>query len=307
MTVATAVDLGSQRLPTPLVAASGTVGSVWEFARVADVSAYGAMTAKSVSEEPWPGRRPPRLAPAGEGMLNAIGIQNPGIDAWVRETAPRLANLSCRVWGSAVGRTPGEFARVASRMEAAGVAAVEINLSCPNLEDGRMFALDPERSAEVVAAVREQTAGPIGAKLSPNADDIVAVAEACAAAGADWVTLTNTISGAAIDVEGRRPVLSSGAGGYSGPPLKPIALRCVMEVASRLPGLPIVGCGGVVTGRDVVEYLMAGATAVGLGTVHFAEPRAAARILGELVSWCRRHGVTSVADLIGSAILEEDR
>ncbi len=308
MTVGIGVELGRQRLATPLVAASGTVGSVWEFTRVADVSAYGAMTAKSVSEDPWPGRRPPRLAPAGAGMLNAIGIQNPGIDAWVRETAPRLIGVGCPVWGSAVGRTPDEFARVAAKLERAGVAAVEINLSCPNLEDGRMFALDAKRSAEVVAAVRRETSAPIGAKLSPNAADIAAVAEACAEVGADWVTLTNTIHGAAIDVETASPVLSSGAGGYSGPPLKPVALRCVMEVASRLPSLPIVGCGGVVSGRDVVEYMMAGATAVALGTVHFAEPRAAARILGELVDWCARRGLTSVADLIGSALAsKEDR
>jgi dihydroorotate dehydrogenase (NAD+) catalytic subunit len=308
MTVVTAVDLGRLHLETPLVAASGTVGSVWEFARVADVSAYGAMTAKSVSPDPWPGRRPPRLAPAGAGMLNAIGIQNPGIEAWLRETAPRLRGIGCPVWGSAVGRTPDEFAHVAAKLDEAGVAAVEINLSCPNLEDGRMFALDPSRSGEVVAAVRAATSAPIGAKLSPNADDIVAVAEACAAAGADWVTLTNTISGASIDVETARPVLSSGAGGYSGPPLKPIALRCVMEVASRLPQLPILGCGGVVSGRDVVEYLMAGATAVGLGTIHFADPRAARRILEELVIWCERHGVKAVTDLIGSAhVTKEER
>lgn len=299
MTVATDVDLGSLHLATPLVAASGTVGSVWELGRVADLRPYGALTAKSVSEDPWTGRKSPRLAPAGAGMLNGIGIQNPGIDAWVRETAPKILNLARPVWGSAVGRTPDEFARVATALAGAGVAAIEVNLSCPNLEDGRMFSLDAPRAAAVIAEVRRATATPIGAKLSPNADDIVAVAEACATAGADWVTLTNTIYGAAIDIETGQPVLSGGVGGYSGPPLKPIALRCVMEVATRLPGLPIVGCGGVVDGRDVIEYLMAGATAVALGTIHLAEPRAGSRILAEVTDWCERHGVTSVADLVG--------
>lgn len=300
MTVDASVRLGPIRLATPLVAASGTVGSVWEFARVADPSRYGAMVAKSVSEEPWEGRPPPRLAPAGSGMLNGIGIQNPGIKAWTGEMAPRLRRISAPVWGSAVGNTPGEFARVAAGLEEAGVAAVEVNLSCPNLEEGRMFALDPGPSARVMEEVRGATSLPVGAKLSPNAADIVAVAAACREAGADWVTLTNTMWGAGIDADTRRPLLSGGVGGYSGPPLKPVALRCVVDVSTALPDLAIMGCGGVARGVDVVEYLMAGASAVALGTVHFAEPRAAERILGELLDWCERAGEESVADLTGT-------
>lgn len=291
--------LGPLELVTPLVAASGTVGSAWEFARVADLTAYGAMVAKSVSRRPWPGRTPPRLAPAGVGMLNGIGIQNPGIERWRRETAPRLARVAAPVWGSAVGESPDEYAVVAAGLAEAGCPAVEINLSCPNLDDGRMFALDPGRSAEVVSAVRAATGCPVGAKLSPNAEDVAGIAAACADAGSDWITLTNTVWGAGIDVETRRPSLSGGVGGYSGPPLKAIALRCVMEVAAARPDVPILGCGGVVTGEDVVEYLMAGASAVAIGTIHFAEPRAAERIRGELAAWCRRHGVTRVSDLVG--------
>lgn len=297
MTVDTSVRLGPLRLATPLVAASGTVGSVWEFARVADPSHYGAMVAKSVSGEPWEGRPPPRLAPAGSGMLNGIGIQNPGIETWASETAPRLRRISAPVWGSAVGSTPEEFARVAAGLEAAGVTAVEMNLSCPNLEGGRMFALDPGPAARVVEQARKATSLPIGAKLSPNSEDVVAVASACREAGVDWVTLTNTIWGAGIDTRTRRPLLSGGVGGYSGTPLKPVALRCVIEVSAALPDLAIVGCGGVARGVDVVEYLMAGASAVALGTVHFAEPRAAGRILGELIEWCERAGEESVSAL----------
>lgn len=295
-----AADLGPLQLATPLVAASGTVGSVWEFGRVADLEAYGAMTAKSVSAEPWEGRPPPRLAPSGLGMLNGIGIQNPGIEAWAEEVTPRLPRVGVPVWGSAVGNTPDEYARVAKGLVAAGVSAVELNLSCPNLEDGRMFALDPGRSREVVGAVRAVTELPLGAKLSPNSEEIVPVAAACHEGGADWVTLTNTAWGAGIDIETRRPLLSGVIGGYSGPPLKPIALRCVLEVAESLPQLPILGCGGVVTGTDVIEYLLAGASAVALGTIHFAEPRAGRRILDEVSEWCHNHRVDSVSDLIGT-------
>lgn len=301
MRVDTGTRLGELVLATPLVGASGTVGSGWELARAADVTAYGALVAKSVADEAWPGRPPPRLAPAGIGMLNGIGIQNPGIDQWVRTTAPRLGRLPVPVWGSAVAATPGGYSRVASGLVEAGLEAVEINLSCPNLEDGRMFALDPETSASVVAAVRAAVTVPIGAKLSPNAPDIAEVAIACREAGADWVTLTNTAWGAGIDIETRRPLLSGRIGGYSGPPLKPIALRCVLEVAAAAPGLPILGCGGVTRGTDVIEYLMAGASAVALGTIHLAEPRAARRILNEVEEWCDRHQVGKLTELIGVA------
>lgn len=294
--------LGPISLRTPLIAASGTVGSVVEIAGVADLSAYGAAVAKSVSNEPWSGRPAPRVAPAGIGMLNGIGIQNPGIDQWRQEYESKLATLPVPVWGSAVGHTAEDFARVAEGLAAAGVQAIEINLSCPNLE-GHLIALDPSLSAKVTSAVKSAVDLPVGAKLSPNSVDIASVAGACREAGADWVVLTNTIWGAAIDIETRRPLLSGVIGGYSGPPLKPIALRCVIEVHRALPDLPIVGCGGVVSGADVVEYLLAGASAVGLGTVHFAEPRAGRRIIRELDRLCRRLGVTRIEDLVGKADL----
>lgn len=293
------VELGQLQLQSPLVAAAGTVGSVYDFADVDVLRVYGAAVAKSVSAEPWPGRPAPRLAPAGPGMLNGIGIQNPGIDRW-RSDMPNLDTLPVPVWGSAVGRDPAEFALVAKGLAAAGVAAVEVNLSCPNLEEGVMFALQPTASAAVVGAVRAATDLPIGAKLSPNSEDIVAVARAVVEAGADFVVLTNTVWGMGIDLETRRPKLSGVVGGYSGPPLKPIALRCVWEVAAALD-VPIVGCGGVETGRDVAEYLLAGASAVALGTIHFAEPRAGRRILRELDAWCVDNGVERVADLTGAA------
>ena len=269
---------------------------------VADLTAYGAAVAKSVSVEPWSGRPAPRVAPAGIGMLNGIGIQNPGIDEWLRDHRAVISRLPVPVWGSAVGHTVGDFVRVAEGLAEAGVAAIEINLSCPNL-DGHLIALDPSLSAKVTSAVKSAVDLPVGAKLSPNSIDIASVAAACAEAGADWVVLTNTVWGAGIDIETRRPLLSGVIGGYSGPPLKPIALRCVIEVHRALPDLPIVGCGGVASGTDVIEYLLAGASAVGLGTVHFAEPRAGRRILREVERLCRRLGATRLDELIGKADL----
>jgi dihydroorotate dehydrogenase (NAD+) catalytic subunit len=294
--------LGPLTLRTPLIAASGTVGSVVDLAAAIDWAVYGAAVAKSVSPEPWAGRPAPRLASAGTGMLNSIGIQNPGIDAWSSDIGLRLDSVAVPVWGSAVAHDAAGFASVAKGLEAAGVTAVEINLSCPNLEDGRLFALDPDASAAVVSAVRAATTLPIGAKLSPNAERIGDVAAAVAASGADWVVLTNTVWGAGFDAVTRRPAIAAVVGGYSGPPLKPIALRCVWEVATAVPGLPIVGCGGVMSGRDVVEYLIAGASAVELGTVHFREPRAGSRILRQLRRFMSRHAISSVGDLVGTAL-----
>ena len=295
------VMLGPVELRSPLIGASGTVGSGVDFVGVADPGYYGALVAKSVAPEPWSGNRPPRLAPAGMGMLNAIGIQNPGIEAWSAEFGPRLHRIGVPVWGSAVGQSPEDFARVAKGLENAGVQAVELNLSCPNLDGHGLVALDPAASARVVDSVRRSVTLPVSAKLSPNASDIVAVARAVRDAGADWVVLTNTAWGAAIDIETRRPRLHTTTGGYSGPPLKPIALRCVIEVAANLPGFPIVGCGGVTKGADVVEFLLAGASAVAIGTAHFAEPRAARRIDRELARWCRTHAVARAFDLVGAA------
>ena len=293
--------VGPIELRTPLIAASGTVGSVWEWAEVADLSFYGAAVAKSVAPVEWAGRPAPRLAPAGPGMLNGIGIQNPGIEEWVEMMTPRLPTLDVPVWGSAVGETADEFAIVAKSLVSAGVPVVEVNLSCPNLEDGRMFSLDATRSGEVVETVVAACDAQVGAKLSPNTEDIIGVAAACKEAGAAFVTMTNTALGFGIDPDTRRPLLSGGVGGYSGPGLKAISLRCVYEVARAMPELPIVGCGGVTTGRDVIEYLLAGASAVAMGTVHLAEPRAGKRIGRELARELRRREET-VSGLVGGLI-----
>ena len=264
------------------------------------MAVYGAAVAKSVSPTPWEGRPPPRLAAAGEGMLTGIGIQNAGVAAWAEEVGPRLAGIETDVWGSAVGHSAEDYATVAAALDAAGVRAIEVNLSCPNLEDGGMFALQPAASADVVAAVRSVTTLPIGAKLSPNSEDVVTVASAVSEAGADWVVLGNTVWGAGFDIESRKPLLSGVVGGYSGKPIKPIALRCVWEVSRARPDIPILGTGGVASGADVVEFLLAGAAAVGVGTAHFANPRVGKRILSQLARYLAKHSFSSVGQLIGA-------
>lgn len=295
-------QLGPVRLRSPLIAASGTVGSVSDFEAVGALEFYGAAVAKSVAGTAWAGNESPRLGSSGVGMLNAIGIQNPGVEVWAENHRAAIPSLGVPIWGSAVGGSPEEFVIVAKSLEAAGVAAIELNLSCPNLEGETMFALDAVAAAAVVRAVRESVELPIGAKLSPNSEDIVSVASAVADAGADWAVLTNTAWGFGIDVATRRPTLRRGVGGYSGPPLKAIAMRCVWQVHEAMPEFPIIGCGGVSTADDVVEYLLAGASAVAIGTAHFASPRVGATVHRELERYLRRNR-TSVPELVGGAVL----
>ncbi len=293
-------SLGSSlELRSPLIAASGTVGSVWEWVDVADPSPYGAAVAKSVAPQEWKGRPPPRLAPLPSGMLNGIGIQNPGIESWIDEVGRRIPRLGVPVWGSAVAHDAVGFARVSEGLCSAGVTAIEINLSCPNLEDGEMFSFDPALSAQVVDAVAATATVAVGAKLSPNTPNIVEVARACREAGADFVVLTNTALGFGVSLATQRPLLTGGVGGYSGPGLKPISMRCVYEVATAIPGFPIVACGGVTSGSDVIEYLLAGASAVAAGTVHFAEPKAGRRIMREVAALLDSKGISSIRELIG--------
>ncbi|NHZ70631.1 MAG: dihydroorotate dehydrogenase [Proteobacteria bacterium] len=299
MTQGLAVHLGPISLKSPLVAASGTVGSVVEFSRIIDFARYGAAVAKSVAPEPWQGRPSPRIAPTDSGMLNGIGIQNAGIDAWTDEIGPQIASVPTQVWGSVVAHDIQGFADVAAAMAGTRIRAIEINLSCPNLE-GTPFALDPVVSAQVVSAVREATSLPIGAKLSPDAMPIVPVAEAVMEAGADWVVVANTVTGASIDVATRRPVLSGLIGGYSGGAIRPITMRCVLQIAAALPETPIVACGGVSHADHVVEYLLAGASAVAIGTAHFAVPRIANNITKDLKRYLAQHGIERVGDLTGA-------
>jgi len=293
------VTLGEYHLSSPLVAASGTVGSVVDFQGVIDFSFYGAATAKSVAPEPWPGRTPPRLAPVDAGMLNAIGIQNVGIDQWIRTVGPHISEVPAEFWASIVAHDIDGFAAVASAMDGSGVSAIEVNLSCPNL-DGAPFALDAALSAEVIRSVRAATDLPISAKLTSDAQPISAIAAAVAEAGADWVVVSNTVMGARIDPDTRRPALSGLIGGYSGAPIRPIAIRSVLEIARDIPELPIVGCGGVSDAAHVVEFLLAGASAVAIGSAHFRTPRVAMSITRGLNRYMKQHDVSLISQLTGA-------
>ncbi|MEZ5176037.1 MAG: dihydroorotate dehydrogenase [Acidimicrobiia bacterium] len=295
------VELGPVRLRSPLIAASGTVGSVVDLDETVDWSVYGAAVAKSVSPDPWHGRPPPRMAPAGGGMLNGIGIQNPGIEVWLDEYGEAVGEAPVPVWGSVVAHDIDGFATVAAAMTRTRVQAIEINLSCPNL-DGMPFALDPKASREVVGAVRTVTDLPIGAKLSPDAHPIGAVAEAVADGGADWLVVANTARGAGFDPESRRPLLSGVIGGYSGDAVRPLGLRCVIETAQAVPDLPVIGCGGVSSAAHVVEYLLAGASAVAIGTAHLAQPRIGRKITRDFLRYGKRHGVGAVSELRGAMV-----
>src|SRR5438105_3811218 len=297
--------LGPLTLPNPIVTASGTYGHGDEVARLGDPARLGAVTAKSLSPYPWEGNPAPRVWEATAGMLNSVGLQNPGVEAWLEHDLPLLLDRGARVIVSIWGRAVDDYAKAAAALAPAlpRLTAVEVNVSCPNLEDrGHMFAAHPDATAAAVGSVLDQLepTTPVFAKLSPNVTDLVAVAAAAVGAGAAGLTLINTVLGLAIDAETRRPRLGAGGGGLSGPAIKPVALRAVADVARALPGTPIIGTGGVRTGLEAVEMLLAGASAVGVGTATFFDPRAAEEVAAGLARWCAEHGVARSADLVGA-------
>ena len=283
--------------------ASGTVGHGTELGEYLDLSTLGAVVVKSLSAEPWAGNPPPRLHETAAGMLNSVGLQNPGVEAWIEHDLPALEARRARVVASIWGFRVEAYAKAAAMLSdvASRLTAVEVNLSCPNIEARKdMFAHSPAATAEVVEATAACRA-PRWAKLSPNVTDLTEIAAAALGAGAAGLTLINTVMGMAIDVERRRPALGAGGGGLSGSAIKPVAVRAVYDCREALPEAPIIGVGGVRTGEDAVELLMAGADAVQVGTATFFEPRAPLRVVEELERWCRRHRVQHVRDLRGAA------
>jgi len=260
---------------------------------------------KSLSAEPWAGNPAPRVTEVDAGMLNSVGLQNPGVEAWMEDELPPLLATGARVVASIWGFSVEAYEKAAAALADAppGVVAVEVNLSCPNVHGGSRRAMFAH-SAALTTEAMEATAGcrrPRWAKLSPNVTDLTEIAGAALAAGADALTLVNTVMGLAIDPDSARPRLGAGGGGLSGPAIRPVAVRAVFDVCSAFPSAPVVGVGGVAAGEHAVELLLAGASAVQVGTATFADPRAPRRILAELERWCRRHGVASVSDLVGRA------
>ncbi len=298
MTVDTAVTVGSVGLKHPVMMASGTAGYGAEFAPFFDLSTIGAVVTKSLAPYEWAGNPAPRVHPTPQGMINAVGLQGPGVEHWLDHELPQLiatgAIVVCSIWG----RSLDDYRRAAEMLAVAPaeVVAVEVNLSCPNLEGrGSIFAHDAALSAEVVTAT-EACGRPRWAKLSANTDRIVEVAAACGEAGAEAVTLINTLLGMSFDPVTLRPSLGNGGGGLSGRAIHPVAVRAVHDVRHELPDLPIVGVGGVATGWDAVEFLVAGAQAVQVGTASFADPRACVRIAGEMVSHAADRGMSRLTD-----------
>ena len=295
------VDLAGLRLRNPVMTASGTFASGREYADFVDLSRLGAVVTKGVSLDAWTGNESPRVAETASGMLNSIGLQNPGVEAFCARDLAWLAERRVPVVVNVSGHSLEEYARVVERLESeAGVAAYEVNISCPNVDEGGMaFGTSCAPAAAVTAAVRAVTKRPLIVKLSPNVTDVTEIARAVEDAGADGVSLVNTLLGMAIDAETRRPKLARIVGGLSGPAIKPVALRMVWQVA-RAVAVPVIGVGGIMTGEDAVEFLLAGASAVQVGTANFVDPTSTMRVLDGLTEYCARHGVARVSDLIGA-------
>ncbi len=290
------------RLANPVITASGTFGYGTEYADFVDIQRLGAIVCKGTTLEPREGNPPPRLAETPAGLLNSIGLQNIGVEALVREEAPRWAGWQVPVIVNIAGETVEDYARLAARLDTvAGVSGLEVNIGCPNVKSGGMeFGADPGAAASVTAAVRKATSLPVIVKLTPNVTSIVEIAVSAAEAGADALCLVNTLRGMAIDVSTRKPALGNICGGLSGPAIKPVALHMVYQVAGAVR-LPIVGCGGIMSALDALEFIMAGASAVEVGTAQFVNPRALLDVLEGIEDFLRREGVRHIAELVGAA------
>ena len=294
-----AVNLGRLQLCNPILVASGTFGYAKEMESMVDFSKLGGIVPKTVTQNPRAGNPPPRTCETSAGMLNAIGLDNDGLEYFLANHLPYLRNLPTSIIGNIAGKTEKEFLEMAQRISReTGLSALELNLSCPNVSGGVDFAIDPEKTARVIKGVREFCNLPIIAKLTPNVTDVSIIAQAAAEAGADAVSLVNTFMGLAIDWKKKRFVLGNGTGGLSGPAIKPIALRIVWQVAKKVK-IPIIGIGGIATIDDVMEFILAGASAVQLGTVNFYDPTAAQRIVSELPAALKLLNLDSVSSAVG--------
>ena len=298
------VNLLGTELSNPVIPASGTFGYGREFAELYDIDILGTFSFKGTTLHPRLGNPLPRIAEAPAGMLNAVGLQNPGVDRVIAEELPNLARIFHKpVMANVSGFSVEEYAETCRRLDACNqVGWLEVNISCPNVHHGGMsFGTDPAMAARVVRAVKAVTTKPVIMKLSPNVTDIVAIAAACEDAGADGISLINTLMGLRIDLKARRPILANATGGLSGPAVFPVALRMVWQVAKAV-SVPVIGMGGVSTAEDVLEMMLAGATAVEVGAANLADPFACKRIIEDLPSVLDRYGIDHISDIIGGAL-----
>ncbi|MBW2607045.1 MAG: dihydroorotate dehydrogenase [Deltaproteobacteria bacterium] len=294
-------DIGGIELRNPVMTASGTFGYAMEFEELVDLNRLGGIIVKGLSLEPSMGNKPPRIVETACGMLNAIGLENVGIETFVKEKLPFLKKLSTPVFTNIYGKSISDYALLAARIdELKEIAGIEVNISCPNVKAGGLaFGVVPETAAEVVRAVREKTSKPLIVKLSPNVTDITKIARAVEDAGADSVSLVNTITGMSIDIETRRSKLANITGGLSGPAIKPVALRMVWQVAQSVK-IPVIGVGGIMSGQDALEFLIAGAAAVQVGTANFVNPHATIDIIEGIEGFLREKKISSIRDIIGT-------
>ena len=289
------------QMKNPVMTASGTFGYGNEYSDFIDLNQLGATVVKGITSVPWPGNPMERIAETPSGMLNAIGLQNVGVDGFIEKKLPYLRKFDVPVIVNICGERREEYEEVTEKLNLTdGVAAVELNISCPNLHCGGMsFGVDPELTDELVRGVRERTTLPLLVKLSPNVTDITVIARAAEGAGADGLSVINTALGMAIDIETRRPQLANVTGGLSGPAIKPIALRMVWQVYNAV-SIPIIGMGGIMTGDDAIEFCIAGASAVAVGTANFINPRASLDVVDGILEYLERHKIGSVTELVGS-------
>lgn len=293
-----AVQLGRLRLANPILVASGTFGYAREMAAYVDYRRLGGIIPKTITPLPRPGNPPPRTCETSSGMLNSIGLDNDGLDAFIDKHLHHLLRLGTAIIANVAGKTVEEFAMMAGRLgQFPGLAAIELNISCPNVSGGVDFGTNPDLTRRVVAAVRDACLLPVIAKLTPNITDITAAAAAAKDGGADAVSLVNTFQGMAVDWRKRRPVLGNKIGGLSGPAIKPLALRCVWQVAQKVD-IPIIGIGGIATLDDVMEFLVTGASAVQIGTASFYDPSVSTRLIAELEQTLAGQGVAAVRDIV---------
>ena len=293
------VELAGLTLKNPVMTASGTFGFGLEYGEFFDVSKLGAIVVKGTTLTPWPGNSGQRIVETPAGMLNSIGLENPGVDVFLTETLGKLRNIDTNIIVNISGRTEEEYALLAEKLDVDGVAALEVNISCPNVKQGGLaFGTDCVMASGVVEAVKARTKKPVIVKLSPNVTDIAQMAQAVEAAGADAISLINTLTGMAIDIHTWKPKLGNGVGGLSGPAVKPVAVRMVYQAAKAVK-VPIIGMGGIMTSEDAAEFLLAGATAVAVGTAQFVNPTAALDVANGLEAYARQRGLENVRQIIG--------
>jgi len=294
-------NIGSLVLRNPVMTGSGTFGFGSEMAGIVDLSRLGAIVVKSTSLEPRLGNNTPRIVETAGGILNAIGLQNGGIDNFIGEKLPFLRQFDVPIIVNLVGYSVDDYRKLAEKLtQANGAEALEINISCPNVKHGCDFSVDPKLTFELITALKKATPLPLITKLSPNVTDVVSIAQAAADAGSDGLSLINTLLGTSIDARKRAFRLANVTGGLSGPCVKPVALRMVWQVHNAIPDVPIVGMGGIATGLDAIEFLLAGATAIAVGTSTFVNPTAATDVLEGIEEYCREFGVGDIRELIGA-------